>query len=284
MRPNSQADVLLLAAAYLHVPGRRLRALARGQDEPLREWIMGESAKRLAHARHQAREALAALAHLRAHLVTVADDAYPPGLLDLRDPPAFLLVRGTLPRGGIAIVGSRTPPARAAAFAFDLAAACGEPVVSGLAAGIDAAAHRGALHAHLPTVAYVGTGLGVTYPAEHCDLEEAIVAAGGAIATERLPGETVSKAALVRRDRLQAAHARAVVLVASELDGGAMQTMRFAEELGRMCYTLEPQEGEPGYAGNVNVCAGGGKVLPFDVRSACTTLRVTGTRTTDAHR
>src|SRR5262249_21668510 len=145
----------------------------------------------------------------------------------------FLCVRGTIPSGGIAIVGSRTPPAPAAAFARELAAKCDTPVVSGLALGIDAAAHMGAIEAGLPTIAYVGTGLGMTYPPEHRALEDEIIAHGGAVASERLPDEPVTKSSLMHRDRLQAAHARATVLVASEIDGGAMQTMRFAKELHR---------------------------------------------------
>jgi DNA processing protein len=204
---------------------------------------------------------------LGSQLVTIADAAYPAGLLDLDDPPAFLCVRGTLPNGGIAIVGSRTPPSQAASFARELAAACGMPVVSGLAAGVDAAAHHGALEAGAATVAYVGTGLGITYPPEHRALEEEIVSRGGAVASERLPDEAVTKWALVHRDRLQAAHAAATVLVASEADGGAMQTMRFAKELGRPRFVLDAQ-GEPGYAGNVQARADGAIALPFDVTAA----------------
>ncbi|MGZ3499022.1 MAG: DNA-processing protein DprA [Vulcanimicrobiaceae bacterium] len=275
MRPISQANLVLLAAAYLHVPSRRLRALARGQDESLREWVAGESARRLAHARHQAREAAARLERLHAHLVTIADAAYPPGLLDLADPPPFLCVRGTLPLGGIAIVGNRTPTDEAREFARELAERCGEAVVSGLAAGIDEAAHRGAITAGNATIAYVGTGIGVTYPPEHRVLEEAIVAHGGAIASERLIDEPVSKAALAHRDRLQAAHARAVVLVCSEIDGGAMQTMRFAKELRRPCYALRPPHGAEGrreYGGNERVLADGAVALPLDIKKAVHTL------------
>jgi DNA processing protein len=260
-------EMLLLAAAHLHIPNRRIRALARDQDRDLREWITGDSSRKVAHARHLAREDHARLAHLGAHLVAIGDPAYPAGLLDLDDPPAFLSVRGVLPDGGIAIIGSRTPPAEAAQFAHDLAAACDVPIVSGLARGIDAAAHRGALESNCPTIAYVGTGLGVTYPPEHHELEEAIVARGGAIASERLPGEPVTKPALVHRDRLQAAHAHAILLIASEIDGGAMQTMRIAKELGRPRFALEARDG-PEYAGNARAIADGATKLPHNVQAA----------------
>ena len=92
---------------------------------------------------------------------------------------------------GIAIVGSRTPPPEAEAFAYGLARKLGEPIVSGLAPGIDAAAHRGALNAGIPTVAFVGYGFGATDPPEHADLERAIVAGGGAVAA-LLPAGTAA--------------------------------------------------------------------------------------------
>lgn len=274
MQALSQDRLVLLAAAYLHVPARRLRALVRGEDQALREWVAAESARKLAHARHEAREAAQRLAKLGATLVTIADPAYPAGLRDLDDPPAFLCVRGSLPQDGLAIIGSRTPPANAIEFARELARRCEMPVVSGLALGIDAAAHHGALDAGLATIAYVGTGLGITYPAEHRALEDEIVARGGAVATERLPDEPVTKWSLVHRDRLQAAHARATVLVATEIDGGAMQTMRFAKELGRLRFALSAQGGAE-YAGNVQACADGAVGLPFDVDAALKIIRAT---------
>ncbi|HET6896280.1 MAG TPA: DNA-processing protein DprA [Candidatus Baltobacteraceae bacterium] len=264
-------SLVLLAAAFLHVPGRRLRALARGQERDLHEWVADDNARKVAHARHQAKEALQRLAKIGAHLLTVAEEGYPAGLLDLDDPPAFLCVRGELPTGGLAIVGSRTPPPAAATFARELAAQCGQPIVSGLAAGVDAAAHHGALDAGISTVAYVGTGLGVTYPPEHRALEEEIVSRGGAVASERLPDEPVTKWALVHRDRLQAAHADATVLIASEIDGGAMQTMRFAKTLERPRFVLDAQ-GQAEYAGNVQARADGAIALPFDVKGALRVL------------
>jgi len=272
MRETSHEQLVLLTAAYLHIPARRLRALARGEDSSLKEWLEGDSARRVAHARHQAREASRRLASLGASIVTIADPRYPQGLRELDDPPAFLSVRGSLPLGGVAIIGTRTPPPEAQAFAREFAARLGEPVVSGLALGIDAAAHRGALEAGVPTVAYVGTGLGATYPPEHRTLEEEIVARGGAIVSERLAGEPVTKSALAHRDRLQAAHARAVVLVASEVDGGAMLTMRFAKQLGRPRFALAAY-GDRCYASNAQAHADGARVLPFDVDRALDTLQ-----------
>jgi DNA processing protein len=272
MRELSHEQLVLLAGAYLHMPARRLRSLARGEDPSLKEWLEGDSARRLAHARHQAREAAQRLARLGASIVTIADPQYPNGLRDLDDPPAFLCVRGVLPVDGIAIVGTRTPPPEAQAFAREFARRLALPIVSGLAAGVDSAAHRGALDADVATIAYVGTGLGVTYPPENRSLEEEIVAHGGAIASERLPDEPVTKPALVHRDRLQAAHARAVVLIASESNGGAMLTMRFAKQLGRPRFAVAAY-GDPCYTGNAQAHADGARVLPFDVDRALSELQ-----------
>lgn len=185
-------------------------------------------------------------------------------------------MRGTLPADGVAIVGSRTPPPEAAAFAYDLASRLGDPVVAGLAPGIDAAAHRGALDAGIPTVAFVGYGFGCTDPPEHEPLETAIVASGGAVATLLSPGTPVSKESLIARDRLQVQHARAVVLICTEIDGGAMYTMRFARELLRPRFALTPPFGSddsPQWAGNIECIADGATAVAFDIDEALLALR-----------
>jgi DNA processing protein len=280
-------DLPLLAAWRLRVPSRALRPLARGDYAPLRAWLQSESALRLAEARRDAREDLALLERLGARLVTPADPDWPPGFADLRDPPAFLAVRGAFAargaladhgalagRGalvghgalncrGVAIVGAHDAGADACAFAHDLAMRLGTTVVSGLARGIDAAAHRGALEAGLPTIAYVGTGIARTYPPEHDELAQAIVAGGGALATENAPHDSATSWSLKRRDRLQAAHAAAVVLVVSNADGGAMHTMRFAEKLGRPRFALDCDA-----SGNAAALAAGALPLPHDAEAA----------------
>ena len=186
-----------------------------------------------------------------------------------------LNVRGRLPKGGIAIVGSRRPPPQAAAFAFALAYGVGEPVVAGLAPGIDVAAHRGALAAGVPTVAFVGYGFGATDPPEHAELENAIVGAGGAVATLLAPGTPVSEESRIERDRLQAEQARAIVLVCSEIGGGALFTMQFAKELGRPRFAVVPPHeaaGDPSWAGNLACLTDGAELLPFDVEAALAIL------------
>lgn len=185
-------------------------------------------------------------------------------------------VLGRLPEGGIAIVGSRTPPDEAGVFAFEMARRIGEPVIAGLAPGIDSMAHRGALAAGAPTVAFVGYGFGCTDPPENEELERAIVEHGGAVATTRERHQPVSPEALIERDRLQAQHARAVVLVCSEIDGGAMHTMRFACELGKPRFAVRPPEdvrAEPAWAGNLQAIADGAVPIPFDVERALAAVK-----------
>jgi DNA processing protein len=254
---------VLLAAARLRMGGRRLRALAAGDATAVREFVTADSALRLTEARRDARSDAATLERLSARLIPLGDPAYPAGLRDLRSPPAFLCVRGTLPAGGIAIVGAREASDEACRFAHDLARALGLAVVSGLARGVDAAAHRGALSAGAPQVAYVGTGIARTYPPEHAGLAEEIVAGGGAVASDRLPDEGVTRWALTQRDRLQAAHARAVVLIESEIGGGAMHTLRFARELGRVRFACDRAA-----SGNRAALADGAIPLDDDIAAA----------------
>jgi DNA processing protein len=243
--------------------GRRLRALAAGDSAAVREFISADSALRLTEARRDARADAATLERLSARVVASSDPEYPAGLHELRSPPAFLCVRGRLPVGGIAIVGARDASAEACRFAFDLARALGRPVVSGLALGVDAAAHRGALAGEVAQVAYIGTGIAQTYPPEHAALAEEIVASGGAIASERLPEDGVTRWALTQRDRLQAAHAAAVVLIESEVGGGAMHALRFARELGRARFACDRPT-----TGNRAALAEGAAALPADIAAA----------------
>jgi|SRR5579862_4032456 len=181
---------------------------------------------------------------------------------------SLMYVLGQLPEGGIAVVGSRTPPHEAAAFAFELARRLGDPIVAGLAPGIDSMAHRGALAAGRPTVAYVAYGFGATDPPEQEELERAIVEHGGAVATLCEPHAPATSLTLIERDRLQAEHANAVVLVCSEIDGGAMHTMRFARELGKPRFALSPLSADDDWSGNVQAMADGATPLPWDVEKS----------------
>ncbi len=163
---------------------------------------------------------------------------YPPALLEIADPPSVLYVRGNpdlLHRRGIAVVGSRnaTPQGiqTAESFARHLAAQ-GLCIVSGLALGIDAAAHRGALAAQGETVAVIGTGADRIYPARNKELAIAI-AERGAIVSEFPLGTPAVAYNFPRRNRIISGLARGVLVVEAAPESGSLITARLAAD-----YTL----------------------------------------------
>lgn len=160
---------------------------------------------------------------------------YPAGLGRLADPPARLYVSGDWPwPQGVAIVGARAATPAGRRLAADLAAALaavGVPVVSGLARGIDAAAHVGALEGGGPTLAVLGSGLDRIYPPEHAALADRIRRAG-ALVTEYPPGTPPRGWHFPRRNRLLAALSTAVVVVEAGERSGALGTARMALDLG----------------------------------------------------
>lgn len=173
------------------------------------------------------------------HLLTLADPRYPPALLEIGDPPAVLYVRGDpalLSRPAVAIVGSRSSSLTGRQTARAFAAALGADglvVVSGLAAGIDAAAHEGARETTGRTVAVLGTGVDLTYPEHHAPLADAIVAKGGALVSELPLGTPVRRGNFPRRNRIIAGLARGVLVVEAAVRSGSLITARLAAEFGR---------------------------------------------------
>jgi DNA processing protein len=186
---------------------------------------------------------LAWLAQPDASLVAWDDTDYPRALLEIGDaPPAFYCLgrRELLNRPALAIVGSRnaTPQGCADAEAFAAAlAASGITIVSGLALGIDAAAHRGALAHPASSVAVVGTGLDRVYPARNRDLAH-MLAARGVLVSEFAPGTPPLPANFPRRNRLISGLARGVLVVEATMSSGSLITARFAGEQGRDVFAL----------------------------------------------
>jgi DNA processing protein len=150
----------------------------------------------------------------------------------------MLCVRGPLPTRAraVAIVGSRAASpygiARARELASDLVR-CGYTVVSGLARGIDAAAHRGALEAGGPSMAVLPGGLAQVTPPDHADLAEALVRAGGALVAEWPDARPPKPGMFLRRNRLIAALSAATVVVEAAERSGALSTAAVARKLGR---------------------------------------------------
>ncbi|VWD45716.1 DNA processing protein DprA [Burkholderia lata] len=176
-------------------------------------------------------------------LVTLNDPAYPPRLRDLHDPPPLLYVKGRLDllhARSLAVVGSRhaTPQglADATRFARELSDA-GLPIVSGLALGIDGAAHRGGLDGRSGTVAVIATGADLVYPARHRTLAHEI-AAHGAIVSEWPLGTPARAAHFPQRNRLIAALAIGALVVEAAPRSGSLITARLANELGRDVFAM----------------------------------------------
>ena len=179
-----------------------------------------------------------------AHEVIAWDDPdYPRALLELGfAPPALFFVgrRELLNRPALAIVGSRNATAQGAenarAFAHALAQA-GLTIVSGLAVGVDAAAHVGALTAAGSTLAVVGTGLDRVYPASNRELAHRI-AEGGGLISEFPPGTPPREKNFPRRNRLISGLARGVLVVEAALSSGSLITARYAGEQGREVFAI----------------------------------------------
>ena len=181
----------------------------------------------------------------RAHLTGFWDSHYPPQLRECSDPVYLLYVRGKLPVYDVpmvAIVGTRQPSMRARGAAFSLAAefgCIGIPVVSGLAFGIDAAAHWGAVKTGQDTIAVLGTGIDHIYPAAHRELARRILENGGALLSEKPPGSRIGLYDFPRRNRIISGLARGVVIVEAPEKSGALITAEWAVEDNRNVYVHE---------------------------------------------
>ena len=173
-----------------------------------------------------------------ARLLVIGDADYPTVLYELFSPPPYLFVLGdlsVLSRPTVAIVGTRRSTAYGERVTGEIAtalASAGACIVSGMARGIDAAAHRAALRARGTTAAVLGTGVDVAYPAAHGDLHRAIVERG-AVISEFPCGNRAEPASFPRRNRLIAALARATIVVEAGEKSGALITSEHAQELNR---------------------------------------------------
>ena len=187
-------------------------------------------------------------------IVTLGDPAYPSSLLEMADPPVLLYAMGQVeclqqPQSRIAMVGSRNPTPQGAsnARAFGKAfAEMGWTVVSGLALGVDGAAHEGALQATLPepvgagglaTIAVVGTGLDRVYPRQHHDLAHRIVQ-HGVILSESPLGTPPLSHHFPKRNRIIAGLSHGVLVVEAALQSGSLITARLAGEQGKEVFAI----------------------------------------------
>ena len=178
------------------------------------------------------------------HCLDEKDPRYPPNLAEIPDPPPLLFVRGNadaLANKQIAVVGSRNPSVFGEKLAHDFSLALTETgftVTSGLALGIDAAAHQGALDGGGITVAVAGTGLDQVYPRRHAGLADAIVEREGALVSE-FPTITPPQAMnFPRRNRIISGLSLGVLVVEAAMRSGSLITARMALEQGREVFAL----------------------------------------------
>jgi DNA processing protein len=224
------------AEPVLHLPLTELEALE----------LPAQAAQFIAsgEAAHAADEELEKLASTGATILTLRDDAYPERLRQIFDPPALLWVRGDaslLSRPVLAVVGTRRPTPYGTGMAEKLAhdlALRGLIILSGMARGIDTAAHRGAISAKRPTVAVWGTGVDVIYPKENKSLAEQIVAGGGAILSELPLGTFPAPQNFPKRNRILSGMSLGVLVIEAAEYSGTRVTARCALEQNRDVFAV----------------------------------------------
>ncbi|HEX9890482.1 MAG TPA: DNA-processing protein DprA [Actinomycetota bacterium] len=232
----------VLVLAHVDITPRELRALAwaRGNARACLRAVIrsGRPSDRRAATEVRPEHVRARLRACGATVIHQADQAYPPPLRDLHDPPGWLFVRGRPLAGldpAVGMVGARScsPYGREMAgwIGRGLARA-GVPVISGAARGIDAASHRGALEAEGWTVAVLGSGIDHPFPSSSRRLLEDI-ARTGTVVSEYPPGTPASRHRFPARNRIVAALATAVVVVEGAPGSGSLISANHAMELGR---------------------------------------------------
>src|SRR5882672_4107015 len=193
------------------------------------------------------------LAKAGATFITARDEGYPKLLKEIHDPPIGLYRKGgyLFDRPGIAVVGSQRTTLYGQSVAKKLGAdlaRLGFCVVSGLARGIDTAAHEGALSVGGKTAAVLGCGIDIVYPPENLGLYRQI-AETGAVLSEFPFGRKADKQTFPMRNRVVSGMCEAIVVVESDVAGGAMITARFAGEQGRLIYAVPGRIDQPSSAG-----------------------------------
>lgn len=223
---------------------------------PAGQGLSSAVAQAIAAAAQGAAQTLERIHEVGLNIVTVEDPAYPSRLAAIEMPPHVLYVLGDPAamhgRAAVAIVGTRRATDSGRAIAARLAsnlATLGVSVVSGLAVGIDGAAHAAAVHAHGTTVAVIGSGHGVLHPRAHSRLAASIVDAGGAIVSELGPDTEPSRGTFPRRNRIISGLADATVVVEAPARSGALITASWALEQGRECFIVPGPIDAPASAG-----------------------------------
>lgn len=226
-----------------------------------------EASEAWTQARDLAERQLEDALKYEARVISALDPEYPRLLASTKDDPFLLFVRGKLApeaNKSVAVIGTREPTAHGEMIAARITsffAEQGWSIVSGLAIGCDAIAHRTALECRAHTVAVLAHGLQIIAPSRHKALAEEIVESGGALVSEYRFGQEVQKQQYVKRDKTQAALAQGVVMIQSDLVGGSLHASRAALDYGRWLAVPYPTEkdrdrGEPKVKANLMIADG----------------------------
>jgi len=205
-------------------------------------------------------------ADLGAHVITAEDDEYPSALREIHDPPIVLYVRGRLTerdRNAVAVVGSRKATHYATESAKKLSfqmAYAGLTVASGLARGIDTAAHQGALAAKGRTIAVIGSGLSELYPPENAELADRI-AASGAVVSEFPIDTKPDRQTFPIRNRIVTGLSFGVLVVEAGANSGALISANMAAEQGRTLYAVPGRIDAPAALGSNRLIQQGAKLV-----------------------
>lgn len=240
-----------LLAAYRGDP-QTLRSAAR----PFRSWTEAWQNLSREEKGSDPEAAWAELARAGVELALSSDTGFPAALREVPWPPLALYAKGAFDAPSercVSIVGTRKATAlgvrTAEKFAASLARA-GLTIISGLAFGIDTAAHRGALAAGGRTAAVLAGGLDVIYPRANARLAEEIIAKGGALLSEYPPGSDALPRRFIERNRIVSGLSRGVIVIEAPRESGALATARFAVEQNRDVFAVPGPVNHPNYAGS----------------------------------
>ena len=250
---GSASDVVALARRPNAASRLRAAAPSRGERPG---GVNDEVADALIDAARRSDEIVRSVRAAGLTIVTLDDETYPARLRSTELPPLALFVQGSVAalsaRRAVAIVGTRSATYEGRQIASQLAAvlsAAGATIVSGLAIGIDGAAHAGVVAVHGSTVAVLGGGHDRLYPPAHARLARTIAAEGGAVISEHAPSTSPARHTFPRRNRIIAGLAEATIVIEAGRGSGALTTAVWAMEQGRGCYVVPGPLGAPTWAG-----------------------------------
>ena len=211
---------------------------------------------------------------LNIHLISYWDEDYPPLLRTIYDPPALLYIRGSMPdQDSLAIVGSRKATPTGLDFSRTLARQLGEQhvcIVSGMARGVDSAAHQGALDGHGTTIAVLGCGVDHVYPRENARLYQQIIERG-AVISEHPPGTRPAAGHFPGRNRIISGLSRGVLIVEAAAGSGSLITADFALDQGRELFASPGAISHPNSHGPHQLLKDGAQIVT-DVNDILQTL------------